>query len=130
MTQTKTSAKSDQLTDWTPTEKADWVALGDSPICSKDAEGELFLFLDARQIANSIHDNGGAGGAVAVRRVNLATPNKEPVESSSPRWATMEEMPYMPRGWYWAAFPGGWEWYSPDLNMTQGISTEMCAGTR
>lgn len=107
--------------DWVPIQEVDWDALGDSPIYLKDAEGETFVFLDARQIANSIKDNGGAGSAVAVRRANLQKPVKARLEPCAPRWANMEEMPTMPRGWYWAAFPGGWEWYSPELNMTQGI---------
>jgi hypothetical protein len=106
---------------WIPIEQADWTELGSGSICIKTSDGEVFLFLDARQIATSIHENGGPGVAVAVRPATLRSPAKPAVGSTHPRWIKAEEMPSMTRGWYWATFPGGWEWYSPDYNMTQGI---------
>lgn len=38
-----------------------------------------------------------------------------------PGWISLEDMPSMPSGWYWAAFPGSWEWYSREQNATRGI---------
>jgi hypothetical protein len=37
------------------------------------------------------------------------------------KWINAEDMPSMPRGWYWAQFPGAWEWYNPEHNQTIGI---------
>lgn len=37
------------------------------------------------------------------------------------RWLDAAEMATAPRGWYWAAFPGAWEFYSPELGKTQGL---------
>ena len=38
-----------------------------------------------------------------------------------PSWVKAEDMPTQPRGWYWASFPGSWEFYSPERNATLGI---------
>lgn len=119
--QTNDTNSSASSAGWTPIENADWAALGNTPVCIRTKDNEVFFFSDARQIATSIHENGGAGSAVAVRPVKLGASTKPGVDPTAPRWVTAEEMPSMPRGWYWAAFPGGWEWYSPDYNMTQGI---------
>lgn len=47
--------------------------------------------------------------------------NRSDALPTDPRWVSQQEMPSMPRGWYWAAYPGGWEWYCPKRNATRGI---------
>jgi hypothetical protein len=39
----------------------------------------------------------------------------------APAWVLAADMSSMPKGWYWASFPGTWEWYSPERNETRGI---------
>ncbi|MEX3983770.1 hypothetical protein AB4Y45_32830 [Paraburkholderia sp. EG287A] len=51
--------------------------------------------------------------------MNTATPDSSP--PPTPGWIDAADMPSMPKGWYWAAFPGGWEFYSPEHNATRGI---------
>lgn len=36
-------------------------------------------------------------------------------------WISVDQMPTMPRGWYWAEWPGQWVFYSPERNQEQGI---------
>lgn len=40
-------------------------------------------------------------------------------DGPNPVWIVAEQMPSKPRGWYWAEYPGSWEFYSPELNATQ-----------
>lgn len=40
---------------------------------------------------------------------------------TSPAWVLAEDMPTKPMGWYWAEYPGGWEFYKPERNATLGI---------
>lgn len=42
-------------------------------------------------------------------------------KSDNPAWVDMELMPTKPRGWYWAAYPGAWVWYSPEYNMARCV---------
>lgn len=42
-------------------------------------------------------------------------------EAGPPRWVKAEDMPSMPRAWYWSEYPGSWEWYSPERNATRSI---------
>lgn len=37
------------------------------------------------------------------------------------QWIAEEDMPTMPRGWYWATFPGTWIWYCPKRNAARSI---------
>jgi hypothetical protein len=39
----------------------------------------------------------------------------------TPGWHAAAAMKALPRGWYWAAFPGDWVWYCPERNMARGI---------
>lgn len=39
----------------------------------------------------------------------------------APGWHVGVAMKTLPRGWYWAAFPGDWVWYCPERNMARGI---------
>ena len=39
-----------------------------------------------------------------------------------PEWSLGENMRCRPKGWYWAAFPGAWVFYDPELNQVLGIS--------
>lgn len=41
--------------------------------------------------------------------------------AAAPDWVSVEEMRSMPDGWYWAEFPGGWEWYNQERIATRGI---------
>lgn len=41
--------------------------------------------------------------------------------TGEPRWIDMDAMPSHPKGWYWAAFPGSWVWYSPEYNKARCI---------
>jgi hypothetical protein len=38
-----------------------------------------------------------------------------------PDWIAAENMDTMPMGWYWAEFPGGWEFFKPARLATLGI---------
>jgi hypothetical protein len=40
---------------------------------------------------------------------------------TSPEWIDAADMPAKPMGWYWAAYPGGWEFYKPQRNATLGV---------
>jgi hypothetical protein len=46
----------------------------------------------------------------------------EGVEAThEPTWHPFPAMKALPRGWYWAPFPGDWVWYCPERNMARGI---------
>ncbi len=108
--------------EWVPISQADWSQLGDSHIDLKLSNGDISEMNDARQVGRAIRENGGPGHVEAFRKAIRLTPrDSQPGDPTAARWVDSADMPGMPRGWYWAAFPGGWEWYSPDLNMTQGI---------
>lgn len=38
-----------------------------------------------------------------------------------PSWISVEKMPTMPRGWYWAEYPGQWVFYAPERHEEKGI---------
>ena len=40
-----------------------------------------------------------------------------------PRWIAVGDMASMPRGWYWAAFPGSWVFYAPERNAVLSIDS-------
>lgn len=39
----------------------------------------------------------------------------------TPGWHAEAAMQALPRGWYWAPFPGDWVWYCPERNMASGL---------
>jgi hypothetical protein len=116
MTDVKVSAQ------WLPIAETDWKALGESLIDLEYEDDVTREMVSASAVAAIIRENGGPGEILSYRpSVQLVPPDPTPGEPMEPKWVPMDEMPSMPRGWYWAGFPGGWEWYSPELNMTKGV---------
>lgn len=110
--------------EWLPIAQADWDTLGETLIDLLYEEEVVREMISARDVADNIHKNGGPGEIISYRpSVQLIPLDLTPGASMEPKWVAMCEMPSMPRGWYWAAFPGAWEFYSPQLNMTKSINS-------
>jgi hypothetical protein len=108
---------------WLPIAQADWDVLGESLIDLLYEEEAVREMVPAEDVADTIRKNGSPGEIISYRpSVQLIPRDLTPGAPMEPRWVSMDEMASMPKGWYWAAFPGGWEWFSPELNMTQGIN--------
>ena len=56
-----------------------------------------------------------------IRELEAKADNLPDKTPEQPTWISVEQMPSMPKGWYWAEYPGQWVWYSPKWHQEQGI---------
>lgn len=110
------------IATWLPIADADWNLLAESLIDLEYEDDVTRELIPAKDVAAMILENGGPGEIISYRpSVQLILRDLTPAGPAEAKWVSMDEMASMSRRWYWAAFPGGWEWYSPELNMTKSI---------